>query len=119
MMMVMMAVERHPKFLHGSHHLLILCTLQGIRQSTVGCMWPVSWTWCSTTTVVLYCDVCVSVSQRQRPFVRLRHRVISVNEGRRVVFTCEADGVPAPVVFWTKNHVPVENFPHIRVQMKR
>ena len=33
---------------------------------------------------------------RQRPFVRLRHKVIRVNEGRLIVFTCEADGVPLP-----------------------
>jgi len=69
--------------------------------------------------VHLICIVMYRISVRRRPFVRLRHKAIRVNEGRQVVFTCEADGMPLPVVFWTKDHVPLENSSHISVQMKR
>jgi len=60
---------------------------------------------------------CFSV--KRRPFVRLRHRLITVNEGRQIVFTCEADGMPLPIVFWTKGHVPLEASSRISLRLKR
>jgi len=45
--------------------------------------------------------------------------VIAVNVGRQVTFTCEANGVPFPVVFWTKDHVPLEASSRVSLQMKR
>jgi len=63
--------------------------------------------------------VAFTVRRRRRPFVRLRHRMIDVNVGRRVVFTCEADGVPLPVVFWTKDRAPLQNSSHVLLQTKR
>ena len=62
----------------------------------------------------MYCD-----SVRRRPFVHLRHKVIRVNEGRQVVFTCEAEGMPLPVVFWTKDHAPLEASSRVSLRMKR
>jgi len=68
---------------------------------------------------IFNCNAMYLVVVRQRPFVRLRHKVIRVNEGRQIVFTCEADGVPLPVVFWTKDNVPLEASSHVSLQLKR
>jgi len=85
------------------------------------CISSVKWLfscWDTVLCILCYCgESCFSV--RRRPVVRLRHRLIRVYEGRQVVFTCEADGVPLPVVFWTKDHLPIESSSHISLRLKR
>lgn len=97
--------EQYRYGVSGNDHILTIRSVSQRDQGIIMCQ-------AQTEQGLVHCqfDTAIKVKHSEAPHFLVQPRSQNVNQGQRVVFTCEISGEPSPEVEWLKDNTIVSSF---------